>query len=83
MDDPVGPLNNEHIKAAIRWCDYNGGRIITAWGNPGMYRDRHIEIMKMLKGRKLLRLGVNNNGSPKFPFAIKKDAQPEEWEISW
>ena len=81
MDDPVGPLNNEYIKAAIQWCDDNDGRIITAWGNPGMYRDRHIEVMDMLRGRKLLRLGVNKNGSPKFPYAIRKDAEPEEWTI--
>jgi len=81
MDDPVGPDNDNHIKAAIEWCDDNDGRIITAWGNPGTYRDRHMEVMQMLKGRPLLRLGVNNNGTPKFPYAIRKDAQPEEWTI--
>ena len=81
MDDPVGPDNDRYIKAAIQWCDDNGGRIITAWGNPGTYRNRHLEIMEMLKGRKLLRLGVNKNGTPKFPYAIRKDVEPEEWRI--
>ena len=81
MDDPVGPDNDSYIKAAIQWCDENDGRIITAWGNPGTYRDRHLEVMKLLKGRTLFRLGMNKNGSPKFPYAIRKDVQPEEWII--
>lgn len=81
MDDPIGPDNDNYIKAAIQWIDDNDGRIITAWGNPGMYRDRHLEIMDMLKGRTLLRLGANKNDSPKFPYAIRKDAEPEEWTI--
>lgn len=82
LPDPqqaIGPLNDEAIRRALAWVDATGGRVYTAWGTNGSLGGRADQVLAMLAGRPLLRLGQNQDGTPRFPRAIAKDTQPEEW----
>jgi len=82
LPDPkeaVGPDNDMAIKLALEWVDREGGRVFTAWGTGGAHGNRASEVEKLLAGRSLLRLGANADGSPRFPRAIPRGTEPEEW----
>lgn len=40
---------------------------------------REAEVMKILGDRKLLRFGANRDGTPRFPRAIPRDIELQEW----
>lgn len=73
-DDPVGPENDFWIeKMACR-----AGMVIVAWGNEGCLRDRDKHVLKLLRSvtKELYCLGVNQNGTPKFPLYVPGDVKP-------
>lgn len=80
--DPVGPENDAYIRAALEWCDALDGQVILAWGRGASLSGRADKMLKLLGNRTVWRLGVNNDGSPRFPRAIPKTAQPQEWRLS-
>lgn len=79
LETAIGPDNDDAIRMALDWVDELGGDIITAWGVNGNRGGQADRVLRMLYGRPLLRLGVNSNGSPRFPRAILKTSQPEKW----
>ena len=80
--DPVGPDNDAYISAALKWCDALDGQIILAWGRHASLGGRGHDVLKLLGNRTVWRLGINGDGSPRFPRAIPKTAQPQEWQLS-
>ena len=79
--DPVGPENDAHIRLALNWCDDLGGHVILAWGRGAALHGRADAMLSMMAGRTVWRLGMNSDGSPRFPRAIAKTIEVEEWRI--
>lgn len=79
--DPIGPDNDIYIRTALDWCDSMSGRIILAWGAGGNLNGRAGDMLKLLGKRTVWRLGQNADGSPRFPRAIAKATQPQEWRL--
>lgn len=73
--DPVGEfvdgvlVNDQYILAAAAWAD----TIVIAWGNGGSYMDRDQRVLELLAGRDLWCLGLNKNGTPRFPLYLAND----------
>jgi hypothetical protein len=64
-EDPVGPDNDRHIvemalNADAIWC---------AWGDIGLYRDRDVQVFKLLAGGPVpfFCIGTTKRGSPLHP----------------
>lgn len=80
LRDPIGPENDEYIKAVSRKCDI----VIAAWGNHGQIKGRGSWVFhKLLAGLKVSCLGVNANGQPKHPLYLKSSStlQRFEWPL--
>ena len=65
-EDAVGPGNDAHLLAAARGAD----AILAAWGNPNgvepeRYARRISEVMALLEGREVGRVGVTRRGFPR------------------
>jgi hypothetical protein len=68
--DPIGPLNDFFIDHATTNCD----RVIAAWGNHGMLRDRHEQFI--LSGKcdgRLYHFGLTLRGQPRHPLYVARD----------
>jgi hypothetical protein len=73
------PRNDRAIREAVEQSNY---RIVCAWGNFPMARDRGIELlMGMLRGKHLSCLGINKNGSPRHPLYAKSDTPLMEYNF--
>ncbi len=71
--DPVGRDNPMHLDEALRDCQ----RIVAAWGNDGLYRDRgDMFTFSFYKARRddLLCFGTTNLGQPKHPLYLPANA---------
>lgn len=65
--DPVGPDNDEYIRAAADKADM----IVVAWGNLGYLQGRADHVLNdVLRSRELWCLGQNRNGTPRFPLRV-------------
>jgi hypothetical protein len=75
--DPIGELNNYYIKKYSKKAD----RIIIGWGNHGIYKNRSLEILKILKiyYDKIYVLGINKSGEPKHPLYTKKNIKLKKY----
>ena len=69
MADPVGPDNDIAILEALHGADLK----LVFWGRGGVLNDRAAEVLAMLEGQELWCLGVNADGSPRFPRAVPLD----------
>lgn len=77
LRDPIGPENDEYIRAVAAKCD----TIIAAWGNDGDIKGRGSWVFhKLLAGRKVYCLGVNANGHPKHPLYLRADVALQEFK---
>ena len=88
MADPVGPDNDEHIKAAARECAETGGFMVAAWGavSPPLAlhatvhaRLTHVAALIRSTGCEIRALGITANGSPMHPLYVRADAVPMVW----
>lgn len=79
VEDPVGPENNAHIKAAITEAyALNNGHldIVGGWGNHGQHMNRQVDCLALLEPFRELPnlniscLGKNANQTPKHPLYI-------------
>lgn len=70
--DPVGPRNDRHILEWARKAEH----VIIAWGAHGGFRQRDQEVLQLLRsaGIEPSCWGLNQNGSPKHPLYLPKDA---------
>ena len=69
-DDPIGPLNNHHLKLMSQQVD----KIVCGWGNHGVYLSRDEEVKSMFDN--LYALRINKTGSPAHPLYLKKSLIP-------
>lgn len=78
--DPVGPENDEHIRAMM--CEAEA--LLFAWGPatkvPPIWRGRWREVQEMARvaGKRPMCLGVAKCGHPRHPLMVPY-AQPFEW----
>lgn len=76
VDDPVGHLNDAAILAAAIAAD----RVVCAWGNHGVYRDRAAYVTNLLAWTARLPLfsvgQVSKQGQPKHPGRLPLSLTP-------
>ena len=75
--DPVGRLNDSFITSAFKAAD---GPIIAAWG-ANAERGRAQQAMNLARGKEVLALGINKDGSPKHPLYLPKSSVPVPFSI--
>lgn len=71
--DPAGPRADAALARAAAWAD----QIICAWGSHGLFRDRHLQALDLLRaaGKPLFHLGLTQTGQPRHPLYVAA-AQP-------
>jgi hypothetical protein len=67
-EDPVGPGNDAAILAATAGTPRI--RVIAAWGVHGIWMTRDQEVMRLLFGKSIYALHLNNDGSPGHPLYL-------------
>jgi hypothetical protein len=74
VENPVGSENNTFILKAIR----SASLVVVAWGEKGIYRNRHKEVMELLSNEKINVhcLDVLKCNQPKHPLFAKKELTP-------
>lgn len=77
-DDPIGPLNNDHILEAVA-----GGDVICAWGAsvPEYWRHRPAGVVQIMRehGARLHHLGLTKDRHPRHPLYLAGDTKPTRW----
>lgn len=73
VDDPVGPGNDDAIRAGASRADI----VVAAWGRHGALRGRDADVTKMVQGHDVRALGRNLDGSPTHPLYVRADTSPE------
>jgi len=76
VSDPVGPANDYWIKLWAKRANI----LIAAWGTNGAYRGRNIQVMKLLKGFKIMCLGTTKYGHPKHPLYLRGDTELQHFQ---
>lgn len=77
--DPVGPDNDQWIRAAARDC----GNVVCAWGtNARAERVRHVVEIIRSAGASLLCIGTTKDGHPRHPLYARCDAPLVPWELA-
>ena len=75
--DPVGPDNDDHIlKMAM-----HAGVIVCAWGAHGVFMDRGLEVVELLRGFKLKIFKTTKSGMPVHPLYQRADAPLKTYEV--
>jgi hypothetical protein len=64
------PVNDAAIERALGWIARNRGDIVIAWGACRHLKVREAQVLARLRRRRLLCLGRNADGSPRFPKYI-------------
>lgn len=89
VEDPVGPLNDAHIDAAIAYARRTSGEILVGWGTNAAGGDRAEWFIQRARAAnvKLVCLGKTLEGFPKHPMArgrhrIPRDQKPMAWEAA-
>lgn len=72
--DPIGPLGDISL-AAARSAD----TVVLAWGSHAPL-ERHLQGLRILKGKPLYCLGVTQGGMPKHPLYLRGDLRPVPFE---
>ncbi|CAA6827015.1 MAG: Unknown protein [uncultured Sulfurovum sp.] len=72
--NPVGSENDNFIEIYSKKVD----KIICAWGNDGVYKNRSYHIRK--KFNNLFYLKMNQTGEPSHPLYLKSDLLPQKWK---
>lgn len=68
------PVNSHAVERALSWIARHGGDIVIAWGASRPLKQREREMLVRLRRRRLLCLGRNADGSPRFPKYISAAA---------
>jgi hypothetical protein len=76
--DPVGPDNDDHLRAAL----VSARGIVFAWGNHGGLHGRDRDICSLLplhakRKTNALCLGITGAGQPRHPLYVRADAVPQ------
>jgi hypothetical protein len=73
--DPVGPDNNNHLRAIARCAE----TVICAWGTHGALHDRGRKVAELLDDRNLAALKLTANGHPGHPLYVAASTQPKAY----
>jgi hypothetical protein len=78
---PVGPDNDYWLLEMAKIRRRQGAVIVAAWGNHGIYRNRHQHILNLFQdaGITLHCLGLTKTGQPKHPLYVSADILPKEF----
>lgn len=68
--DIVGEENDQHIQKVLNLAE----KVICAWGNHGVLRNRHEEVLKMIP--KPYYLKRNKSGQPAHPLYLPQHLSP-------
>lgn len=81
--DPVGPENDEALRAAFLTAYGYGSPVIAAWGaNAKPDRSRAVTAIASAAGIDLMVLGVTKGGQPRHPLYLPKATRPTLWATS-
>ena len=73
MDDPVGPMNNDHIAMEAKAADM----VVAAWGTHGTFLDRGQRVLEILAAENdVFALEITKEGFPKHPLYVAGDIEP-------
>ncbi|MGB3691596.1 MAG: DUF1643 domain-containing protein [Spirulinaceae cyanobacterium] len=73
VKDPVGPENDCYLEKSVKSAD----KIIVAWGNRGILRNRCTDVLERITGFKpLYCLGITQGGCPFHPLYLKSSTKP-------
>lgn len=81
MKDPIGPGND----GALRRIMSEGNRVVLAWGtlqdapSSAASRVRFVRTLALEFGTRLFHLGLCENGEPRHPLYLKKEAPLVPW----
>ena len=78
VTDPVGSENDYYIEKAVKLAN----KIIVAWGNQSILRDRYKVVLNMLAGLsafELYCLGTTKKGHPYHPLYVKGNTKPVKY----
>jgi hypothetical protein len=81
--DPVGPLNDFHLRDEFLDVAYGGGLVIAAWGAHA--RPDRVAVVRNLAagfGVDLHALGFTKAGQPRHPLYLRGDAPLVPWGVS-
>jgi hypothetical protein len=70
---PVGPDNDRVIQSLAKRAD----KVIAAWGNGGVWRNRAARVRELLP--ELYYLKLNQGGQPAHPLYLPKGLKPTPW----
>lgn len=83
--DPVGPDNDEHLKAMMA----RASKVVVGWGQlaklPETLRDRWKSVVRLADaaGHDLHSIGINADKHPKHPQMTGYDVPIAAWEVPW
>lgn len=73
ITDPIGSENDRYLKKAVDLAD----KIIVAWGNQGILKNRAKVVLHWLDGFDTLYcLGITQRGYPRHPLYVKSSTKP-------
>lgn len=77
--DPVGPENDEYLRAGVTWDDL----VMCAWGTHGAIRDRGPRLLERYTecGAVLHTFGLTQGGHPRHPLYVPSATTPTRWEV--
>lgn len=76
-ENPVGPGNDDAIRASCHWAD----TIVCGWGTHGSHLGRGPEVERLMRAtaRPLHHLGLTKAGQPRHPLYIGYGKKPVLW----
>jgi hypothetical protein len=80
VSDPVGPMNDAHLRLAAMLAGDNEWPIIAAWG-ANAKADRVAQVRRIEGMDRLTALGVTKDGAPRHPLYLRADAQLSPWPV--
>lgn len=73
ISDPIGEENDEHIKHIVAKSKI----IVCAWGNQGILKNRHEEVLKLIPDHHYLK--INASGQPSHPLYLSSSLLPKKF----
>lgn len=76
VEDPIGPLNDQHLREVLSPSVRDGGPVVGAWG-VNAQPERVAQVLRY--AGPLTALAVTKSGQPGHPLYLPKTAQPQPW----
>lgn len=74
-EDPIGPENNNTLRAVFGEAAGRGSSVLAAWGTNGDFNSRDAEVRSLAQevGARLVCLGRTGGGHPRHPLYVRGD----------